>query len=158
MAIQYSFVTKWQIEAPVELVWDAIVDSTQWPQWWKGVVAVNEMHAGDSQGIGSIRHYVWKSVLPYQLRFNIELTAKQDYHLLTGRAFGELEGMGEWTFSEHKNLTIVQYTWNVHTTKWWMNYFAFLLKPAFHFNHDMIMKWGAIGLSKKLRAKLISHT
>jgi hypothetical protein len=37
-----------------------------------------------------------------------------------------------------------------------MNYFSFLLKPLFKYNHDVVMRWGALGLAKKLDAELVS--
>jgi len=43
MTTHYSFHTEWQIEAPVEDIWDAIVDTTSWPEWGKGVEEVNEL-------------------------------------------------------------------------------------------------------------------
>jgi hypothetical protein len=30
------------------------------------------------------------------------------------------------------------------------------MKPLFKYNHDVVMKWGAKGLAKKLNAELIS--
>jgi len=86
----------------------------------------------------------------------MRLIKKEDFELLSGMAFGELEGDGTWHFTEENGITKVRYYWNVKTNKAWMNYFAFILKPLFKFNHDVVMKWGAKGLSKKLGAALIS--
>jgi hypothetical protein len=94
--------------------------------------------------------------LPYTLSFKMQLIAKEDFKFLKGIAFGELEGDGTWYFKEENNVTMVQYNWNVKTNKAWMNYFAFILKPLFKLNHDVVMKWGAEGLAKKLNAKLVS--
>lgn len=41
MAKAYAFITRWQVRAPLPEVWDLIYDSVQWPQWWKGVLAVS---------------------------------------------------------------------------------------------------------------------
>lgn len=156
MATQYAFVTRWQIKAPLTSVWDAIEDSLNWPHWWKGVVSVREEKKGDASGIGSVRVYQWRSILPYHLAFHMELTGLEKYRTLKGKAYGELEGEGEWFFKENGGVTFVEYHWTVFTNKAWMNYFAFLLKPAFHYNHDVVMRWGAAGLAKKLNAELIS--
>ncbi len=86
----------------------------------------------------------------------MQLTEKQDLVLLKGIAFGELEGDGTWHFSEENDITKVQYNWNVKTNKTWMNYFSFALKPLFKLNHNVVMKWGAQCLAKKLNAVLIS--
>jgi hypothetical protein len=153
---QYKFITHWQIAAPVYDVWFAIYESTQWPEWWKGVASVKVIKENDANGINGIREYKWKSILPYSLSFEMKLVEKQDFKFLKGIAYGELEGEGIWFLEEVNHITKVQYNWNVRTTKPWMNYFSFILKPVFKFNHNVVMKWGAKGLAKKLNAKLIS--
>ena len=90
MATKYSFVTKWQLKASLADVWDAIYNSTEWPQWWKGVKAVIEIEKNDETGINGVRRYTWKSVLPYSLTFSMKLTEKEPLKRLRGIAFGEL--------------------------------------------------------------------
>ena len=154
---KYSFTTRWKIKAPAEQVWNAIYESTEWPGWWKGVIAVEIVEEGDEYGVNGIRTYTWKSALPYKLSFQMKLVEKNEPKYMHGVAFGELEGEGEWFFEQHGDTTHVQYSWNVFTNKAWMNYFSFLLKPAFKYNHDVVMRWGAEGLAKKLNAELVSY-
>ena len=151
----YKFITRWQIQAPVNDVWFAIYNSLEWPQWWKGVESVKMIQENNSFGINGIREYTWKSLLPYKLSFQMKLTEKEGYQFLKGIAFGELEGDGTWFFKEENGITNIQYNWNVKTNKSWMNFFAFILKPIFKLNHDVVMKWGAEGLAKKLNVTLI---
>jgi hypothetical protein len=73
MPTQYSFTTHWQIKAPLPQVWNAIYQSLEWPQWWKGVVAVKAIEEGDENGIGGVREYTWRSILPYRLAFNMRV-------------------------------------------------------------------------------------
>jgi Polyketide cyclase / dehydrase and lipid transport len=155
METQYSFVTNWEIEASLQEVWNAIYNSPEWPQWWKGVVSVEEIEKEDVNGLNSVKAYIWKSVLPYKLAFTMRLTEKEPMRRLKGIAFGELEGEGEWTFSEQNRIIKLQYNWNVYTKKAWMNYLSFVLKPVFKYNHNVVMHWGAVGLAKKLNAKLL---
>ncbi len=155
MAKEYAFITRWQIRAPLQPVWDLIYDSLHWPDWWKGVVDVTVIRSGGDNDIGGIRPYTWKSVLPYRLVFDMELTAVEPCKYMRGMAFGELEGMGEWFFEEKDGITYVQYNWNVLTNKPWMNWFHFALKPAFDYNHNIVMAWGAEGLARKLKAELV---
>ena len=155
MQTQYSFVTKWEIEASLEQVWDTIYTSLEWPQWWKGVLSVQEIEKEDVNGINGVNAYTWKSVLPYELTFTMRLTEKEPMKRLKGIAFGELEGQGEWIFNEQNGIIQIQYNWDVYTKKVWMNYLSFLLKPAFRYNHNVVMHWGAMGLAKKLQAKLV---
>jgi hypothetical protein len=157
MPAQYSFVTHWELKAPLEEVWNAIYNSLEWPQWWKGVHSVVEIQPNDESGINGIRSYTWKSALPYRLTFLMQLTEKEHLKRLKGIATGELEGTGEWHFSEQNGIVHVRYDWNIVTNKKWMNAFAFLLKPVFKFNHNIVMRWGGEGLAKKLGTTLLEE-
>jgi uncharacterized protein YndB with AHSA1/START domain len=152
----YRFVTEWRLRAPLADVWDAIVASEKWPSWWRGVLEVEELQAGDETGVGSRRRYVWRSKLPYTLAFDMETTLVEPMSRLEGRAGGELEGTGVWEFTEAGNVTTLCYTWSVKTTRPWMNLLAPLLRPAFAWNHDYVMKAGAEGLARLLNAELIA--
>jgi uncharacterized protein YndB with AHSA1/START domain len=152
----YRFVTAWQLRAPLEDVWRAIVASESWPSWWKGVVRVEELAAGDAAGVGGKRRYVWRSKLPYTLAFDMETTVVEPMSRLEGRASGELEGTGAWEFTTADGVTTARYTWQVQTTRRWMNLLAPLLRPAFAWNHDYVMKAGAVGLARLLNAELVS--
>ncbi|MGA7933692.1 MAG: SRPBCC family protein [Kovacikia sp.] len=65
---EYKFVTRWHIAAPIEQVWDAIVHSEDWAQWWKAVASVEELETGEADGIGNIHRLVWKTPLKYTRR------------------------------------------------------------------------------------------
>lgn len=152
----YEFVTIWRFEAPVEKVWEEIKRSEKWSEWWKGVLRVVELKAGNADGVGMVTRSTWRSALPYNLEFNSEVIKIEPLKTIEIRAFGELEGEGIWTFSaENENLTEVRYDWKVKTTKAWMNIFAPLAKPFFRWNHNIIMNWGGVGLAKKLNCKLL---
>jgi len=73
---------------------------------------------------------------------------------MDGRSTGELEGEGRWRLSEEDGITTVRYEWDVSTTKPWMNLLAPLLKPAFAWNHDVVMRQGGDGLRKLLEGPL----
>ena len=152
---QYSFVTNWELQSPINDVWETIYDSITWPIWWRGVKSVIEIEKEDANGLNGVKKYTWQSVLPYKLTFSMKLTGKEYPTHLKGVAFGDLEGTGEWFFSTKNDVTHVSYNWNVCTHKSWMNTFYFLLKPLFVYNHNKIMHWGAVGLARKLNATLI---
>lgn len=147
----YSFITHWYLDAPVEAVWKLIEAADAWPEWWRGVISVKELKAGDDHGIGSIRRTVWKSALPYKLEFDTEVLRVEPHRLIEARAFGELDGVGLWQFeSISEKRTHVQYEWAVKTTKAWMNILAPVARPFFRWNHDTIMSWGEEGLKRRL--------
>jgi len=72
-------------------------------------------------------------------------------------ASGDLQGRGKWTFNEEAGTTTVQYNWDVKTTQKAISFLAFALKPLLAWNHNEIMRWGALGLASKLNARLIQY-
>lgn len=158
MAEDYEFVTIWVFDAPVEKVWKELKDSESWSDWWKGVLAVKELQAGDENGVGKLVRSTWQSRLPYKLEFDSEVVRIEDLKLIEARAFGELEGRGLWQLeSEDENKTRVQYDWRVKTTKSWMNLLAPIAKSFFRWNHNVLMRWGGEGLAKRLGCRLLER-
>jgi uncharacterized protein YndB with AHSA1/START domain len=149
----YHFVTVWRVRAPIEQVWEAIYRSDRWPEWWKGVVQVTTLRAGDERGLGGLTRYVWKSALPYTLTIETTAMRVEEPYAMDGRSSGELKGEGRWRLREEAGVTIVRYEWDVSTTKPWMNWLAPLLRPAFEWNHDMVMRQGGEGLRRLLEAQ-----
>lgn len=150
--MRYAFVTVWRTPVPVEPVWQAITRVEDWPTWWRGVKAVNKVRDGDDRGIGALHEFVWRSRLPYDLRFTVETVQVVEHRLIVGHAKGELEGIGRWTFTGAERRTCVEYDWRVRTTKRWMNLLAPIAYPLFVWNHNTVMRWGAEGLRRLLGA------
>jgi hypothetical protein len=151
----YEFVTLWRFKSKLEPVWEMIYHSDRWPTWWKGVEAVSLVREGDASQIGSIYRYTWKSKLPYRLKFDMELTRVEPLSLIEGKAIGELSGEGLWSFSYDGDVTTARYDWKVETTKRWMNLLTPVARPFFKWNHDVVMRWGAEGLARRLGVPLL---
>jgi hypothetical protein len=153
---EYNFLTTWLLDADRERVWEAIWESERWPQWWRGVEEAVKLAEGDAAGVGQLGRYVWRSRLPYPVRFEIRTTRVERFHLLEGEATGELEGTGRWRLFDEEGVTAVLYEWNVHTTKAWMNLVAPLARPVFKWNHDWVMRNGGAGMARLLDARLLA--
>ena len=151
----YNFTTVWKLTAPLEMVWKEINEPQDWPLWWKGVEKVTELQPGDKLGVGSVKRFTWKSKLPYRLSFDSRVTVVEPMSRIEGVAFGELDGKGVWTFTFENGYTLARYDWMVKTTKPWMNLLAPIARPAFEWNHNVIMNWGGVGLAKRLRCELV---
>jgi uncharacterized protein YndB with AHSA1/START domain len=152
---QYEFLTTWCVDAPIERVFDVLHDSAGYPDWWRGVAAVEVLTPGDADGVGQTARFSWRSLLPYTLQFDSQVTRVERPHLIEGRAYGELEGVGVWRLFTGPDSTAVLYLWNVRTTKRWMNLTGPLARPAFRWNHDLVMRQGGVGLAKRLGASLL---
>ena len=152
---RFRFVTEWEIEAPLDRVCQAISDCRQWPRWWKAVERVEECEPGDANGIGSVKRFTWRGKLPYRLTFDIRITRAVALTMVEGRASGEVEGVGRWRFQSAGETTRVRYEWQVRTTRRWMNLIAPIAGPVFKWNHDQVMRQGAEGMARLLRARLV---
>ena len=73
------------MDAPRERAWDVIEDAARWPEWWRGVVRVDELDPGGPGRLGARFAIEWRSRLPYPLEF--EFTVERvDAPLLHGAA------------------------------------------------------------------------
>ena len=154
---QFSLITHWHLDAPIDRVWEAIVAVEDWPRWWRYVHHVEELTKGDADGCGALRRYTWSSKLPYRLSFAMRVTRVERPSSLEGFAEGDLRGTGRWYLAAEGETTRVRYDWTVVTTKPWMNVLAPLLQPAFRWNHNQVMAEGGRGLARHLGVNLLSH-
>jgi hypothetical protein len=147
---RFQLVTEWRLDAPLARVWEAISDAGAWPQWWPSVAESTLLRAGDASGIGAVRRLRWKTALPYDLTFDAETVRIDPMMRIEARAFGELEGLGVWTFQSEGAQTIARYDWRVDVAKPWMRVAAPLLEPVFAWNHGVVMRRGGEGLARWL--------
>lgn len=151
---EYRLTTEWRIEAPLPQVCTAILLCAHWPEWWEGVKKVEEIAAGDDNGVGSRWRFTWKGRLPYQLVFDVQIIRYAVLDTLEGLASGEVEGTGRWHFYRESELTVVRHEWEIRTTCWWMNLLAPVARPVFKWNHDQLMRQGGEGLARLLGTRL----
>ncbi len=152
-ATQFHLITDWAFDAPLEAVWRALKEPEEWPAWWRAVEKVERLQAGDANGVGAVRRITWRTALPYTLAFSMRVTRIEPMTLIEGRAEGELDGIGRWTFCPDGGRTYVRYDWIVDVTKPWMQATAPLLRPVFAWNHGKVMGWGYEDLTRKLAAR-----
>lgn len=153
----YSFLTTWCVDAPIADVWDVISASDRYPEWWKGALEVIELEPGGEHGIGALSRLRWRAKLPYSLQFDLRVTRSEPPYLLEAQASGELVGVGVWRLYEGAAGTALVYSWDVSTSRPWMNRLAAVGRPAFAWNHDYVMRHGAHGLAARLGADLVAH-
>lgn len=153
---EYAFLSTWCLGGvTLPDVFETIRNSTDYPRWWKGVTAAELVRrSGAEDNVGDVISFAWRSRLPYTLTFELEVVRVEAPFLIEARARGELEGTGIWRFYEGAGVAIV-YEWRVATTKRWMNLFGPLARPAFVWNHDLVMRQGARGLAQTLGGSVV---
>ena len=147
----YRFLTTWLVDAPIARVWDVIYAIELWPNWWRGVQSVTELHHGDGDGVGTVYRHIWRSKIPYAVRFDVTVVRVERPNLIDATAEGGLAGTGTFRLFEAPLGTAVTYDWRVRTTRAWMNAIAPVARPVFEWNHHAVMKQGGVGLAERLR-------
>ena len=154
--MRYRFLTTWLLETSRDDAWEVLQDPVRWPEWWRGVVRVSELDAGDVERVGSRYRIAWRSRIPYELEFDFTVRRMEAPSFMEGDAEGALQGTGRWLLFERNGVTAVLYDWRVETTKRWMNLLAPVGRPLFERNHDIVMRWGGEGLARRLGARLLA--
>jgi carbon monoxide dehydrogenase subunit G len=152
----YHYVSTWQLQAPIEQVWAALNDLEHLPSWYSGVQQARELAPGDAQGVGRRVRYVIKGRLPLRLAFEATTTRAVPPRDQELRAEGELAGTGRWSLGQHGEVTTVRYTWDVRTTRPWMNLLAPLARPLFAWNSRGVMLQAGEGLARFLGVPLVA--
>ncbi len=63
-----------------------------WPEWWRGVVKVDELDAGGPGRVGARFAIEWRSRLPYPVGFEFTVEQVDPPCCMAGSAVGELDG------------------------------------------------------------------
>jgi len=53
--------------------------------------------------------------------------------------------------SHADGVTQVRYDWRGVANKWWMRRLAWIARPLFEWNHDVVMDRGRVGLIRRVR-------
>lgn len=155
---RYRALTEWQIEAPVERVWDVLLLAREWPTWWRGFRSVDQLAPGEESGIGMVLRQRWRSLLPFTLTLDLEVSEVERHRRLEGRTSGDMLGVCRWTFEPQGGRTIVRFLLDVEPTRAWMKLPVPFAGRVFALNYGAIMRWGGDGLARLLDAPVVGRT
>jgi hypothetical protein len=150
----YHFVTEFALDAAPERVWDLILRTPTWLPFWRWLRRVDVLEPGRPDGTGARYRLVIGTALPYALTFEGEAVRVVPRSRYEARTTGDLEGTGLWELSQQDGGSRLRYTWIVAPTKRWMNLLAPIARPAFSWNHALVMRGFAAGLARELGCRL----
>ncbi len=134
-----------------------LADCESWPQWWRGVEAVDELEGGDAERVGSAYRVRWRApIVPYRVRFDFHVDVVDEPHSMAGHARGALAGDGWWRLFEDDGVSAVTFDWEVRTTRAWMNALAPVARPVFTASHHRLMGRGGEDLARRLEVELLA--
>lgn len=154
----YRFLTRWELQAPIETVWEAVSDLRTYTKWFPYFSEVSQIAPGDAAGVGSSYRVKVRGKLPYSLSFELEKVRQDPPRMLESKSTGQLEGTGRWELSQAGDVTTALYYWHVRTTRRWMNATAPLLRPLFAWNHHKVMDKDGTRLAAYLGVRLVANT
>lgn len=140
----YHFVTEWVFRTPIERVWEEVKNLEAYPTWWKSLKKVKIRGAERELRLGSVVDCEVKGVLPFTLKFNIEVTRYEPPSIIEIRSSGGLVGKGKWVLEAQNDKTLSTFNWDVGTANSILNLIARfpLAKVMLKKNHDRVMAEG----------------
>ena len=147
----YYFLTHWTVEGTLDEVCEILEDTASLGKWWPSVyLDVKISNEGDAKGVGKIVKLYTKGWLPYRIHWDFEVTESNAPYGYKIKAWGDLEGIGEWTLRAEGNKVYIDYDWRVNGEKPLFKYLSFMLKPIFSANHHWAMRKGEESLKLEL--------
>jgi len=148
----YHFVTKWFFHAPIQRVWEEIVDIPSWPSWWASWEKATFHGSVPPLQLGSVIDHGVRGTLPYSVRFRTVVTLFQPPHCLEIASSGDLVGTGTLILEPQDQGTVVTYSWDVGLSNPLLNFLGklSLTRALLEKNHDSVMDEGYCGLKKRV--------
>lgn len=150
----YHFVTHWRVPGTCAEVSDVLGDAADLVRWWPSVyLAVEELAAGDANGIGKRIALFTKGWLPYTLRWQFVVTENRYPYGFALEAVGDFVGRGVWTLAQAGEAVDVTYDWRIRADKPLLRTLSFVMKPIFGANHHWAMARGEESLRLELQRR-----
>lgn len=158
-ANEYHFMTEWRVRGTVTEVADILKQATELPRWWPSVyLDVEQIDAGDKDGVGRIVKLYTKGWLPYTLRWSFKVTESRYPYGFSLEAWGDFDGRGVWDLRQEGEWVVVTYDWRIRADKPLLRALSFLLKPIFSANHRWAMARGEESLKLELQRRRAGST
>ncbi len=140
----YRFQSEWMLEASRERVFEALRDLEGYVAWWPEVKEVKRITEGRFEVVA-------RATLPYELRFiTSQSVLDERMGIIEAGLRGDLNGFSRWTLSQRNGHTAAVFDEEVHTGKRLLNVLAPVARPAFRYNHTLMMRHGQEGLRRLL--------
>jgi uncharacterized protein YndB with AHSA1/START domain len=150
MAKEYVFIDEWDVDAPQEAVFDALVDARTYPEWWKPVYI--EVDADGPAKPGCVSKQEFKGRLPYHLNTTSEIKRMDAPNEFAVEVVGDLTGKGVWTLTQRDGKVHVHFDWRVIADRPLLRILTPILRPVFRWNHNWSIQRAIEGLEPYARS------
>lgn len=158
MAPRFVFTSRWRLDSPPADVWKLLVDVEQWPGWWRHARQVRRVQRGAATPIGDVTDVQWRVALGCPVRLRMHTVAVEPLRLIEGQATGDLSGVGLWTLDPAGEGAVdVGFRWEAWLERRWLAALPFAVAPLFAWNHFVVMRGAARGMSGHLGCRWSRH-
>ena len=151
MAASYVFVDEWDVDAPIEAVFDALADASTYPEWWRPVYLETETDGPPE--VGRVSRQYFKGRLPYRLRTTSRIVELERPRHIAAEVEGDLSGRGVWTLTGGDGKIHVRFDWEVNADRPLLRYLSPVLRPLFRWNHNWAIARARDGLEPYARSR-----
>jgi uncharacterized protein YndB with AHSA1/START domain len=151
VAVQYQFIDRWHLPAPIRDVYDVIGEQLEYPRWWDKVFLSVTGDEGPPRP-GRRAAIVSKGSLPYKPRW-AEVTEAEPPRRFRMTLSGDFVGSGEWTLEEVDGGTRATLDWRPAVEKPLVKHLTPVLRPLFRANHVWAMRRGQEGIVEYMRRR-----
>jgi uncharacterized protein YndB with AHSA1/START domain len=151
VAGEYVFVDEWDVDAPIEAVFDALADARTYPDWWRPVYLSAE--AEGPVAVGQVSRQYFKGRLPYKLKTRSEIVRLERPHVLEANVDGDLRGRGLWTLTPTDGKVHVRFDWQAFADRPLLRRLTPILRPLFRWNHNWAIARAKEGLEPYARSR-----
>jgi uncharacterized protein YndB with AHSA1/START domain len=150
MANEYVFIDEWDVDAPQEAVFNALVDARTYPEWWTPVYI--EVEADGPPEPGCVSKQEFKGRLPYHLNTTSEVKRVDAPNQFEVEVVGDLTGKGVWTLTPRGGRVHVHFDWRVIADRPLLRILTPILRPVFRWNHNWSIQRAIEGLEPYARS------
>ena len=151
------FIDEWDVDAPIEAVFEALSDATTYPRWWTPVYLSAEAHG--PVRVGRVARERFKGRLPYRLSTSSEVIRLEPPREFEVSVDGDLSGRGVWTLTPRVDGRVhIRFDWRVNADRLLLRALTPLLRPVFRWNHNWAIARAIEGLEAYARASSGSST
>lgn len=148
---RYVLISSWTLASPPEKIWTLLRDIDGWPRWWPQLMEVSRLGLGDSDGLGQVTRFTWRSGAGYRLKVTTTTVRMVCQKEIEAVADGDVSGRGLWLLEAHEaNRVRITYRWDVELRRSWMRFLSPVLAALFTRRHFALMRGCAAGMARQL--------
>lgn len=146
---RYRFRQRWEVSAPPHVVFDALCDTADWPNWWPALMSVTTVARDTSDDpTAQLQRFVVRAPLGYRLIIDARFVDVAPPRRILARLAGNLSGEATADLRRAgRGRTVVTTALDVQVTRRWMRIPG--MRLVLKANHDRVMAGARKGLAAK---------